>query len=379
MPELSEVTQTRASGERGLNANFLLGWPGLDSRTNDQGLSHCDSSRVPVRITGTGATLGKLEASKMLANAPGGSVLDRIPGIDLRLPIAPASDRTPKCHVTNGVLELSFNSLARLDSLPKTDLPYTTLKINNAPPGTQILHWADESGYYFFFKGAANNNIYHYPRSLSIIQLNGQSFDIDRSRLQVNEYTLSQVSDAQHSGKNPFATVANPQSDAISYFTRMSRLSSQTLAWQENLLRKGATGSNNPYFQIYLADVLTMEALQPVVRGFLRSGQISPQEKQAILDKLNDADRQLKNAVELSAGPLCQRNKFPPGNVVMPLAPGSFFQTAVPGAYYNPEYCFWGGAWDQAQRRRTAVAFMKGLIESNVTDYFQLPPVCPAR
>lgn len=266
-----------------------------------------------------------------------------------------------------------------MNGLPATDGPFATLKITNVPAGVSIRHWADESGYYFFFDGKSNTKIYHYPNSLKIVDLNGQRFDVDRSRLKVNEFALSQAAGVSDMNKNPFSTVTNGKVDAITYFKNMSSLSNQALTWEENLLRKGAQDNKNPYFQIYLSDVLTMEALQPLVRGFLRQGQVTPDQKQLILNKLDEADRQLKNAADLSYPALYSINKFPQANVTMPLAPGAFSYIPQPGAAYNPYYSFWGGAWDQSQRRRVAVAFIKGMIQSEAYKYFELPPALPAR
>ncbi|GEM_PF-2932455 len=285
---------------------------------------------------------------------------------------APVTDSTGTWPVKDGVLEISYADLTRLRGLPATREPYTTLRIDYLPPGVELLNWADQQGYYFFFKGGDQSVNYYIPGYLKEIDLNGQRFDVDRSRLAVSEYALAQASGA--GSTNPFATLSTAsRTDAITYFQRMSRVSAQTLGWEENVLRQGVQSSSNPYFGIYLADVLTMEALKPLVQGMV-AGQVTPQEKQAILDKLDEAQTQLQRAANTSYGPLYQMNHFPPGNVSMPLAPGAFFYTPPSGVAYNPYYSFWGGAWDQASRRLVALQFIRGLVSTDAFQLFQLPP-----
>lgn len=393
MPEQYELqhTHTKAGNDppADLKIDLLAGWPGLSRSSSGQpavrtGDSPGTQTPAPAPAPTTRPAENTTARSEPTANPTELdptriNLLGGWPGLESRQPVARPTDQTPKYPVKNGILEISFNDLTNLNGLPPADAPYSTLKINRVPQGVQILHWADESGYYFFFQGAGEKNIYHYPRALRIIDLDGQRFDIDRSRLKVNEYALAQAAGSQDATKNPFATVTNPKVDAITYFKNMSSLSGQALTWQEDLLRKGVEDSKNPYFQIYLADVLTMQAMQPLVRGFLQQGQVSPEQKQQILNKLDDADRQLQKAAEMSYNPLYQMNRFPPGNVVMPLAPEAQFYIPPPGVHYDPYYAYWGGSWDQAQRRRTAVAFMKGLIQSNVFKYFELPPAMAPR
>ena len=389
MPEQYELpqNQTKAGngGQTDLPIDYFAGWPGLTRTPLRQALPGTGTGSRPTGPlsvpTESNPSTGRLAPTtgRIDFDPSRVDIFSGWPGLDSGGRYATPTDQTVKYPVRNGVVEINFNDLTRLNGLPATDGDYSTLKINNVPPGTQILHWADGSGYYFFFQGAGEQNIYHYPRSLRIIDLGGQRFDLDRSRLKVNEYALAQAAGAQDLQKNPFATVSNPRVDAINYFKNMSRLSAQSLAWQEDILRKGAQDSKNPYFQIYLADVLTIEAVQPLVRGFLQQGTVTPEQKQQILDKLTEAERQLKQAAEMSYGPLYQMNRFPQGNVVMPLAPDAQFHLPPPGVYYDPYYAYWGGAWDQAQRRATALAFVKGLIQSNVFNYFELPPYMPPR
>ncbi len=389
MPEQYDTIQQRKAGNEGgsaLGIDLLAGWPGLSGRGDPPPPRRNDSTPAP-RLLPSQPAAGSDNGSGRRPAQPSPNALDlnRVNllagwrGLDTpALPVqgdrsAAPSDAAVKYPVKNGVLEINFSDLAKLKDLPPADSVYTTLKINKVPANAQVLHWADKDGYYFFFDGAGADNVYHYPRALKIIDMDGKRFDVDRSRLKVNEYALSKAAGESDQTKNPFATVTNPKVDALTYFKNMSKVSGESLAWEEQILRKGVEDTKNPYFQIYLADVLTMQALQPLVRGVLNGGQVTAEQRQQMIDKLTEAERQLKNAADLSYGPLYQMNRFPLANVVMPLAPEAFFYTPGPGQIYNPDYAYWGGSWDQAQRRRVALQFIKGLVQSNAFKYFELP------
>lgn len=382
MPNQYELSQDKAGNDNPaapVEFDPLAGWPGLSRKPNLPSTSRAPETAPTSPPKDTPVSSGSRPDSTRPkapntndANPSHLDILTGWPGLDSKTAPPKASDQVAKYKVENGALTLSFKELIALSALPATDKPYSTLKITGAPPSAKAMHWADDSGYYLFFNESKNN--YHYPRSLKFVDINGQMYDVERSRLKVSEAALSQAARMEDTSKNPFASITNPKTDAITYFKRMSQLSGQALDWEERLLRKGVQDTQNPYFQIYLADVLTMQAMQPLARGFLQGGQISPEQKQAILDKLAEADKLLAAAADKSYGPLYQMNRFPQGNVVMPLAPDAFFYTPPAGVHYNPYYSFWGGAWDQAQRRRAAIAFGTGLIQSNVFKYFELPP-----
>jgi hypothetical protein len=383
MPNQYELLQNKAGNDQpAVPPEFdpLAGWPGLSRKQSPPAAGRApegtasDPSKVPPANPDKDSAEGTRPKPPVRAEIDPNQIdiLRGWPGLDSRTAAPKVSDQASKYKVENGALTLSFKELISLSELPATNIPYSTLRITGAPATARAMHWADESGYYLFFNESKNN--YHYPRSLKFVDLNGQMYDVDRSRLKISEVALSQAARADDTQKNPFASITNPRTDAITYFKRMAQLSGQALDWEEKVLRKGVQDTQNPYFHIYLADVLTMQAMQPLVSGFLQGGQISPEQKQAILDKLAEADKQLKAAADKSYGPLYQMNRFPSANVVMPLAPEAFFYTPPAGTYYNPSYSFWGGSWDQAQRRRTAIAFTSGLIQSNVFKYFALPP-----
>lgn len=278
---------------------------------------------------------------------------------------AKPADRVADVPVRDGVLELDYAD-RDFDRKIQAARDFKTLKITGMPADKQILTWADERGYYFFF-GPDDKQNHYFPSSLKVIEVNGKRFDMDRSRLQVSETFMKQYTGSPGGFEN-FGRGAN----ALDYFWRMSKVGENGLAWQEKILKDAAANSNNPYFRIYLADVMLMQSLKPIIDGAL-AGNITPEQKQKVIDRLSAAEKELKEAERMSHGALYQKNQFPQRNVELPLAPGAFLFGPRPG-YPDPYFSYWGGAWDQSLRREAFITLLKGYINAGALNYIQLPP-----
>ncbi|MBI4533294.1 MAG: hypothetical protein HY711_05035 [Candidatus Melainabacteria bacterium] len=276
-------------------------------------------------------------------------------------------DRPLESPVKNGVLELRYGE-PDFDRKLACGYDYKTLRITGKPANAQLLVWGDEKGYYFFFKNG-DQTPHHFPAKLKVIDIDGKSYDVDRARLRVSESYMSQFSGET----NGFATVNYPKGDVMSYFWKLSRMADDGLVWQEQLLREQVQQSDNPYFKLYLADILFVESFSPLIRGVLQDS-VTPEQKQQMLKKIDEANQLLREVRQQSDGSLRQKNHFPQSNAAMPLAPGAFLYMPPTGTYYDPYFAFWAGAYDQAGRRELFFTFARGLITSNAYRFFQLPP-----
>ncbi len=280
-------------------------------------------------------------------------------------PPSPPTDRPLDTPITGGVLELRFDD-PNFDRKLQSGNRFDTLKITGMPPEMKLRHWVDENGYFFWYQNSTENppKRHHYPGYLKTIDIDGQRQSVDMQRIQVSDAYMAKLTGTQQGFDS-----MDRRTDVLTYFKRMSGLSTDALALQEKMLREGAQNSTNPYFRIYLADVLATQAMQPIIRDVTGGGQGNAQNPETVR-KLDEALEMLRQAQKLSYDELARGNQYPPGNVSMPLAPYLF--------YSNP-YGFWGGSLYQAQRREVALTFIRGLIQSGALRNIELPPALPPR
>ncbi|HEY9870761.1 MAG TPA: hypothetical protein V6D08_16470 [Candidatus Obscuribacterales bacterium] len=280
-------------------------------------------------------------------------------------PTTPAGDRPIENPVANGTLELRYDD-PDFDRKLTSGYQFNTLKITGLPPEIKLRHWVDDNGYFFWFQASGENppKRHHYPAGLKVIEIDGQRQDVDMQRIQVSEAYMAKMT-----GQSQGFDSMDRRTDVMTYFKRMSGLSESALALEEKILREGVQNSSNPYFRIYLADVLMTQAMKPIIDGVLSGGQ-AQMDNPETMRKLDEALEMLRQAQKLSYDELAKGNRYPPGNVSMPLAPYLL--------YGNP-YAFWGGSLYQAQRREVALTFIRSLIQSGALNNIELPPALPPR
>lgn len=264
----------------------------------------------------------------------------------------------------NNKLTVYFGDL-QLQSLIQNSPDLSTLEINNVPGDVQIRFWADQNGYFFWFQNSPNSTErYYFPSSLKTIDINGQPLNLDIQKLQVNEAMMQ-----TNGGFSNFSNTTN----ALTYFSRMSKLSQSALSIEDTTLSQSAQNSNNPYFKIYLADVDTALAMQPVINQVMSNGTATLNNPQT-LSYINQAISLLQQAQSDSINSLSPYNEVPPQNINMPMDPYGLYMGGSGSPYY---YGFWGGSLQQARYREVALTFLKGLIQSNALPSLQLPPALP--
>ncbi|HEY9679656.1 MAG TPA: hypothetical protein V6C76_16755 [Drouetiella sp.] len=279
-------------------------------------------------------------------------------------------DASVQNAVHNGVLELKYGD-PNIDKYLSQAKNYQTIHIDT-PQGITPKHWVDQNGHFFWFPGGNDNNAKHYyPAFSKAFANNGAVTDLEAQRLKVDEAYAS----SQGGGQGPVFQSFTGKTDAMNYFGRMSNLSGQALSTLEKSLAHSVETSNNPYFKIYLADVYTAEAMQPIIQQVMRGGTADLNNPDT-LRRLDSAIHLLQTAQSDSRSGLNRVNMNPPGNVVMPLDPYEIYNHPNNTNYY---YGFWGGSLDQARHREVGLTMLRNLISSGALPRIELPPALPPR
>jgi hypothetical protein len=300
-----------------------------------------------------------------------------------------AQDRTvaqlrevgPEIKIVNRALVLSMSDVDFDKKLTfagnNKGQEFDKLKITDVPPGVKVNYWQDPKGLFVWFEGGPDGNKrHHLPGNLNTIELPQQSKTVEAIRLDVNRNYAAQT----FSGLQTFDSRFNPSYDggasSLQYFSKMATLGDSALLKQETVLREAAKTSDNPYYKIYLADVLTASAIKPVINDFLRTG-TADLNNPVTLRKLDEAISVLDAAYRDSNGKLKEVNHYPRANAYSPMMPGAPYWNAnrYPGEYYG----FWAGSYDQAMARQASLKMIRDHIKQNSFPRFELPPELPPK
>lgn len=299
------------------------------------------------------------------------------PGGSDRLPLPTGSDSPPQnpAPVRNGVLEVNYGDPDFDAKLAQNN--YSKLVIQGLPKDLTPAPWVDESGKGFFFwlknpknPDASDRSKHYFPANLKTIEIAQYAGNIYKPvMVNVDEMRIA-ASQAYMRAQNDsgFASYSNT-TDVVSYAKNMAGIAGQSLAYEEKLLREGAsTSPSNPYFHIYLADVLAAQAIQPVVQDMLAG-------KQVYFD--NDyTNAKLAEAIKetQAAQMITQRygNRVKPPDYVVPLSP-----FALNPYSYNPDY-YWSGAYWQSAQREVQLTMLSRAIKLGKIP-FELPPALPPK
>lgn len=303
--------------------------------------------------------------------------------------------------VRNGILELSYND-ANFARKMASAQGYWNIKINDMPQGVKLKHWADETGYFFFFEGGSGQHLmrirtddgryemryrpYYYQGQAKQIEHSGMVRDLEATRLKVNRSIAApQGSNNGFTDLSRLPTSPAGRADVFTYYFRLSQLGSRALDISEKSLtdavRNGQNPNNpsdptNPYFRIYLADIKVARAMQPIIRDMMQTGRADLANRETIA-RLNEAIGILSQVKVDSNNGLTRINQYTPGNVLMPGDPFSIIGDRRNRDYY---YGFWGGSYDQAKAREAGLVMLRDLLQSGAfpTD-IQLPPALPPK
>lgn len=249
---------------------------------------------------------------------------------------------------------------------------YHTLRIKGLPKDVEPRSWMDDKGIYFWFKKVPNGASpddkapHYFPSNCQKILIDiwdGKQYKpyeklADELRVSAVQAYL------QEQNKVGFASYTNA-TNPLKYVERMAQISAKALELEEKLLREAAAGSpHNPYFRIYLADVLTAQAAKPIAEA-IAQGKPVKWDNPETLKKIDEALVLLQEARTITKrfGDIRVVNE----QMQPPLSPFGLNRYS-----YNPDF-YWSGAAFQAYRRETGLSWMKGLIKTGVLNNFELP------
>jgi hypothetical protein len=273
-------------------------------------------------------------------------------------------DRPVQPGAQGGVLELTYGEPQFDQKLAAGN--YHTLRLKGLPQGVAISSWVDNNGFYMWFKNGHDNRQPHYlPPGLKTIEVGGYTQNVDEMRIQAS---LSAMQEADRARQG--FTAVNERTNPLEFAKRMGGLGWEHLHMQENALRQAAQGSpNNPYFSLYLSDILVAQAFKPIMdqlnQGASRIDLNTPWTQQ----KLAEAAQEAVKAEQIARQYGGVRH---PNMEIMPgLHPFGLNRYS-----YNPDM-YWSGALYQGFRRETQIKLLQQYIArfSSV----ELPPILPPR
>lgn len=270
-----------------------------------------------------------------------------------------------------GVLELEYGDPNFDKAIQQKD--YHTLKIKGLPEGVELKPWVDTGGYFFWFKNGNDSRAHHYfPANVQTVQI--EVFTGKHYKPYVKPAEELRISAAQgalyEENKSGFSSYDN-RTHPYRYAEKMSEVADKALDLQEKALREGAAASpRNPYFRIYLADILLARAVKPVIEG-VKAGKDIKFDNDETMKRINEAIEELKKAEEITYK-YGDVKKGPNLQLQRPLSP-----FGLNPYYYNPDF-YWSGAAYQAFQRRVTLEAVKTLIRSGALK-IELPPALPPK
>lgn len=292
--------------------------------------------------------------------------------------LPPVTDRPPErqpAPVNKGVMELNYGDPDFDAKLAQTN--YSKLVLKGLPKELSPSPWVDDkSGKLFFWlknqqnPDASDRNRHYFPanlKTIEIAQMQGNFYkpimiNADEMRISASQAYMKQQN------STGFASYRNA-TDVFSYAKNMSQVAGDALSFQEKILREGAASSpSNPYFHIYLSDVLVAEAVQPVIQDIANG-------KQAYFDNPYTRQKIDEAIKEVQAARLVTRQYgdiMKPPAYEMPLSPFS-----LNPQFYNPDY-YWSGAAYQASIREVQLTLLKQAVVLGKLP-IELPPALPPR
>lgn len=259
--------------------------------------------------------------------------------------------------IKNGTLELTYGDPDFDVKLRMKD--YHTLKLNGLPEKMQPAPWVDKEGkgYFFWFRhqdDKINPNLsdrtqHYFPTNLKNIEIQrqvGHHFKPEHVNVDEMRISATQVY-MKNQNSTGFASYGEATS-ALKYAQKMGEVSMGALNYQEKLLRDAANSSErNPYFRIYLSDVLAGQAAQPIIDGIVNDRPVRWDNPDTIR-KLDEAIDEIRKAQNIIA-------KYGDFRVpVMQETPLSPFM------WGNSDF-YWSGASYQAHRREAQLVMLKQL------------------
>ncbi len=223
-----------------------------------------------------------------------------------------------------------------------------TLIIVGLPHGVRLRHAVGERGFYFWFDdGAPNIKQHYYPKGLQEIRVNSQYINVDLERKWLIESYLAKYCPSI----GGFLSINNVTDlrGYVVYLSRLSHIADDKLDFLFKALGMAVETTTNPYFRIYLADIVLARILKCIILHKLRQRLATMDDAEivsmtkAILSLLDSSQAEAQRALTALNCP-AQTEQF------MPLSGDTL--------RFNPR-AFWLGSLYQSQRRS---AFLQDVI-----------------
>jgi hypothetical protein len=289
------------------------------------------------------------------------------------------TDATNTVTISNHTLELSFkdpNFDTKLNYAAQNGKDkFEKIKIDDLPPNYTVYTWIDKTGYFFWYDDGTNNaRTHHYiPNNAYGLEANNAHIDLDAERLKDNQaFTKEKTGGDFRNFDRNFVPSKDGTTGSTSYYWQLAGAQASDLDIQEHALRESVRNSDNPYFKIYLSDILAAQAMKPL-RDASEGGQAASPSNEYTRKKIDDALSVGQAAYDTTKTEMSKFNQFPALNVYLPLAPDRPFwdRTKYPDDYMG----FWGGSFSQSYGRTQNLTSLRGLLISNVIPKVrQLPP-----
>ncbi len=145
------------------------------------------------------------------------------------------------------------------------------LNIGALPPGVRLVLEFDEHGFFFRFEGGIDSKRhYYFPKGLKEIRVNSQFIDADLERKWLVGGLLSGY---KHTFKSLDAEAE--VKSLVHYYCELAQLPTATMDTLINCLRRTVDGSNDPYFRIYLADLIMARVLKSLIAKKYKSSAVT--------------------------------------------------------------------------------------------------------
>jgi hypothetical protein len=216
-----------------------------------------------------------------------------------------------------------------------------TLTINGIPVGIRLTQGVDQRGFYFYFDdGSSDFRRYYHPKGLREIRINSQFINVDIERKWLIEAYVARYNRSLGS----FMSVNHSSNSGalLSYFCTLSQMTESKLDFLLLVLNKAVNESNDPYFRLYLFDVVMSRVMRSlIVRRFkTRLVTIDQSETISVVEAAVDL---LHTVISDSKDNL--------RNLTQTFDPDQFMPISSATIRSNPN-AFWSGAYYQAERRR---------------------------
>lgn len=350
---------------------------------------------------------------------------------------APPTDRSRVRSDSTGAasdrLELRYGDPNFDAQLARTD--YKILKITGIPKDVQVKGWADDKGFFFWFKNGHDNKAHHHmPRNLQYIEVDvqvdnsGKQFQTTRIKANELRYSAIQGLRAENEAKKDPTILSMPETtqaqkeakrEAINRLAATIQFASTDNSKRnptdfvssgvslaagidginkqlEDMAKEAALADpSDPYPRLLLSQIYLAQAFQPYLQniknvpeyqqflGQVRNGRVDPQLLQRYGDVIQTLSKNLGNKeclskIDAAIGELdaavAITQKY--GDVRLPSA--AIQMPLAPFAFFSNRDAYWYGARDQAELWRLQLRLARNILIPLLKSV-ELPPALPPR